>query len=131
MAVFLDATLVRMLSVPATMELLGEQNWWLPRWLDRILPNLNVEGHVPHHPDADFAPDPDPDPEDEPNPPSLAPTDHTMGRVRWRDRGLGHDGGHVRHRGRNPMKLSMTLNYSGIRARRPRPRPSTRRPAST
>ena len=43
-AVFLDATLVRMLLVPATMELLGARNWWLPKWLDRILPNLNVEG---------------------------------------------------------------------------------------
>jgi len=30
--------------VPATMELLGEANWWLPRWLDRILPHLAVEG---------------------------------------------------------------------------------------
>jgi uncharacterized membrane protein YgcG len=43
-AVLLDATLVRLLLVPATMELLGERNWWLPRWLDRILPSLNVEG---------------------------------------------------------------------------------------
>ena len=43
-AVFLDATLVRLLLVPATMELLGEKNWWLPKWLDRILPTLNVEG---------------------------------------------------------------------------------------
>ena len=43
-AVFLDATFVRMLLVPATMELLGTRNWWLPRWLDRILPTLNVEG---------------------------------------------------------------------------------------
>ena len=43
-AVFLDATLVRMLLVPATMELLGARNWWLPKWLDRILPTLNVEG---------------------------------------------------------------------------------------
>jgi len=50
-AVFLDATLVRMLLVPATMELLGERNWWLPRWLDRILPHLNVEG--PSHADGD------------------------------------------------------------------------------
>ncbi|MEP6297817.1 MAG: MMPL family transporter, partial [Ilumatobacter sp.] len=46
-AVFLDATLVRMLLVPATMELLGEKNWWLPMWLDRVLPTLNVEGG--HH----------------------------------------------------------------------------------
>lgn len=46
-AVFLDATLVRMLLVPATMALLGERNWWLPRWLDRLLPHLNVEGPAP------------------------------------------------------------------------------------
>jgi RND superfamily putative drug exporter len=44
LAVLLDATLVRMLLVPATMELLGERNWWLPRWLDRALPRLDVEG---------------------------------------------------------------------------------------
>jgi RND superfamily putative drug exporter len=44
-AVLLDATLVRMLLVPATMELLGDKNWWIPRWLDRILPNISVEGH--------------------------------------------------------------------------------------
>ncbi len=43
-AVFLDATLVRMLLVPATMELLGDRNWWLPRWIDRILPTIDVEG---------------------------------------------------------------------------------------
>jgi RND superfamily putative drug exporter len=43
-AILLDATVVRMLLVPATMELLGDRNWWLPRWLDRILPNINVEG---------------------------------------------------------------------------------------
>ena len=43
-AVFLDATIVRMLLVPATMELLGDKNWWLPRWLDRILPHIDVEG---------------------------------------------------------------------------------------
>ncbi|MEY2975526.1 MAG: hypothetical protein RIR49_1946 [Actinomycetota bacterium] len=49
-AVMLDATLVRMLLVPATMELLGERNWWIPRWLDRILPTLNVEGPATHEP---------------------------------------------------------------------------------
>jgi putative drug exporter of the RND superfamily len=48
MAVLLDATIVRMLLVPATMELLGDKNWWLPRWLDRILPNVDVEGHHRH-----------------------------------------------------------------------------------
>ena len=45
-AILLDATIVRMLLVPATMELLGDRNWWLPRWLDRILPNIDVEGHA-------------------------------------------------------------------------------------
>ena len=46
-AVFIDATIVRMLLVPSTMQLLGARNWWLPPWLDKILPNLNVEGE--HH----------------------------------------------------------------------------------
>jgi RND superfamily putative drug exporter len=44
-AVFVDATLVRMVLVPATMELLGARNWWFPKSLDRFLPRLNVEGH--------------------------------------------------------------------------------------
>ena len=43
-AVLVDATIVRMILVPATMELLGDRNWWIPKWLDRILPHLNVEG---------------------------------------------------------------------------------------
>ena len=47
-AVLLDATLVRLLLVPATMELLGDKNWWLPKWLDRLLPRLNVEGPAHH-----------------------------------------------------------------------------------
>jgi RND superfamily putative drug exporter len=42
-AVLVDATLVRMVLIPATMELLGDRNWWLPAWLDRILPRLRVE----------------------------------------------------------------------------------------
>jgi RND superfamily putative drug exporter len=46
-AVFLDATIVRMVLVPATMELLGARNWWMPAWLDRLLPQINVEGE--HH----------------------------------------------------------------------------------
>jgi len=43
-AIFIDATLVRMLLVPATMELLGDANWWLPRWLSRLLPDVDVDG---------------------------------------------------------------------------------------
>jgi RND superfamily putative drug exporter len=44
-AVLLDATVVRMVLVPSTMELLGDRNWWVPRWLDRILPHVDIEGH--------------------------------------------------------------------------------------
>ncbi|MEY2477032.1 MAG: putative drug exporter of the superfamily [Actinomycetota bacterium] len=43
-AILVDATLVRMVLVPATMELLGDANWWLPKWLDRLLPEFHVEG---------------------------------------------------------------------------------------
>jgi RND superfamily putative drug exporter len=42
-AVFIDATVVRIVLVPATMKLLGDWNWWLPKWLDRLLPNLDIE----------------------------------------------------------------------------------------
>jgi RND superfamily putative drug exporter len=42
-AVFLDATVVRMVLVPAVMQLLGSRNWWIPNWLERILPRLDVE----------------------------------------------------------------------------------------
>jgi RND superfamily putative drug exporter len=42
--VLLDAFVVRMLLIPAAMHLLGEKAWWLPRWLDRILPDVDVEG---------------------------------------------------------------------------------------
>ena len=46
-AVLLDATLVRMVLVPATMSLVGRANWWLPGWLDRLLPHLDLEGGSP------------------------------------------------------------------------------------
>jgi RND superfamily putative drug exporter len=42
-AIFLDATVVRMILVPAVMQLLGKWNWWIPAWLERILPELDVE----------------------------------------------------------------------------------------
>jgi RND superfamily putative drug exporter len=42
-AIAVDATVVRLVLVPAVMELLGKANWWLPGWLDRILPRLHVE----------------------------------------------------------------------------------------
>ena len=43
-AIALDATLVRLILVPAAMKLMGRWNWWMPAWLDRVLPNLSFEG---------------------------------------------------------------------------------------
>ncbi|GGN65289.1 multidrug RND transporter [Actinoplanes lobatus] len=43
-AVLFDAFVVRMCLIPALMYLMGERAWWLPKWLDRILPNIDVEG---------------------------------------------------------------------------------------
>ncbi|RDG34764.1 MMPL family transporter [Streptomyces corynorhini] len=45
-AVFFDAFVVRMAIVPAVLALLGKRAWWLPRWLDRLLPNVDVEGEA-------------------------------------------------------------------------------------
>jgi RND superfamily putative drug exporter len=45
-AVFIDASIVRMVLVPAAMELLGKANWWFPRRLERIVPRLGVEVDV-------------------------------------------------------------------------------------
>ena len=41
-AVFIDATLIRTILAPAAMQLLGDRNWWLPPWLDRLLPRINL-----------------------------------------------------------------------------------------
>jgi RND superfamily putative drug exporter len=46
-AVLVDATVVRMVLVPAAMELLGDRNWSLPGWLDRALPRLTIESPAP------------------------------------------------------------------------------------
>jgi RND superfamily putative drug exporter len=54
-AILVDATLVRMILVPATMELLGDANWWLPRWIDRLIPRISVgEGGELDDPDAEL-----------------------------------------------------------------------------
>ncbi len=45
-AVFFDAFVVRMVLIPSVMYLLGDAAWWLPRWLDRLLPNVDVEGEA-------------------------------------------------------------------------------------
>ena len=55
-AVFLDATLVRLVLVPATMKLLGDANWWLPAWLDRLLPKRDLDvaaDNLPAHEEPD------------------------------------------------------------------------------
>ena len=46
-AIILDATLVRMVLVPTVMQLLGPRNWWIPDWLERILPRIEVEAREP------------------------------------------------------------------------------------
>ena len=54
-AVLVDATLIRLVLVPATMKLLGNANWWFPKWLDRLAPNIDIEGEqwlpAPEHED--------------------------------------------------------------------------------
>jgi RND superfamily putative drug exporter len=42
-AIFVDATIVRMVLVPAVMQLLGRRNWWIPRWLENVLPTVHLE----------------------------------------------------------------------------------------
>jgi RND superfamily putative drug exporter len=42
-AVFIDATIVRLVLVPAAMELMGKANWWAPEWLVRHLPTIRVD----------------------------------------------------------------------------------------
>ncbi len=55
-AILLDATIVRTIVVPAAMELLGDWNWYLPRWLG-WLPDVSVEGRVVEHVPAGTVPD--------------------------------------------------------------------------
>ncbi|WP_409471548.1 MMPL family transporter [Streptomyces sp. HC307] len=58
-AVFFDAFIVRMAIVPAVLALLGRKAWWLPRWLDRALPNVDVEGEGLRTKSDDGRKDPD------------------------------------------------------------------------
>ncbi|HEV7769660.1 MAG TPA: MMPL family transporter [Solirubrobacterales bacterium] len=64
-AIALDATLVRLVLVPAAMKLMGSWNWWMPAWLDRVLPDLSFE----------HAAEPVPEPIDEPEPVEPEPID--------------------------------------------------------
>ena len=58
-AVLIDATIVRSILVPSAMKLLGDRNWYLPRWL-QWLPDLDVEGHVEQKPSRSWSPRPSP-----------------------------------------------------------------------
>ena len=69
-ALALDATLVRLLLIPAAMRLLGERNWYLPRWL-AWLPEVQVEG-PPHETPHDDPPSPEPPRDDAPKLPPVA-----------------------------------------------------------
>ncbi len=66
LAILIDVLIVRLIIAPAVVLLLGEKAWWLPAWLDKIIPNVSLEGHaieateprgpaLPGHPDADDA----------------------------------------------------------------------------
>jgi hypothetical protein len=55
-AIALDATLVRLVLVPAAMQLMGRWNWWLPGWLDRLLPDLGFESGPKRAPSGKSAP---------------------------------------------------------------------------
>ncbi|HYG96445.1 MAG TPA: MMPL family transporter [Solirubrobacterales bacterium] len=56
-AIALDATLVRLILVPAAMKLMGSWNWWFPSWLDRLIPDFSFEGSP-----AEAQPEPEPEP---------------------------------------------------------------------
>jgi putative drug exporter of the RND superfamily len=56
-AVLLDATLIRLVLLPAAIRLIGDRAWWLPRWLDRLLPQLDAEGRDPAGPLAPVRPE--------------------------------------------------------------------------
>lgn len=62
LAILIDVLIVRMVVAPAVVTLLGDRAWWLPAWLDRLLPNVSLEGRR----DVAFPDDPEPEPESEP-----------------------------------------------------------------
>lgn len=64
-AVLIDATIVRLVLVPAAMKLLGNANWWIPTWLNRLLPTLHLDPH-PTFPAPTPTPPPTPLPDDNP-----------------------------------------------------------------
>jgi RND superfamily putative drug exporter len=69
-AIFVDATIVRLVLVPASMTLMGDANWWIPGWLDRLLPTIDIEGEagLPEPEMQEGVADPQGDVDDEPEP---------------------------------------------------------------
>jgi putative drug exporter of the RND superfamily len=58
-AIFVDATIVRMVLVPAAMKLMGDANWWIPGWLDRLLPTISFDAETgPSEPETEADPIP-------------------------------------------------------------------------
>ena len=97
-AVLLDATVIRQVLVPASMTLLGDRNWWIPRWFDRLLPDVDIEGG-PEGALDDGAGGP---------PSTAASPDAPDGRPRVdvRDRpDMSEHGARDRHRGPDPRPL--------------------------
>ena len=78
-AIAVDATIVRCLLVPAVIELLGERSWWIPSWLDRVLPRVSIEGHGFFNDAPPPAPAAEPEPEPIPAPQTNAVTDERSG----------------------------------------------------
>jgi putative drug exporter of the RND superfamily len=56
LAILIDVLIVRLVIAPAIVVLLGDRAWWLPRWLDRLIPNLSLEGHLVENVDPKVAP---------------------------------------------------------------------------
>jgi RND superfamily putative drug exporter len=73
--VLLDAFVVRLLIMPALMHLLGRSAWWVPRWLDRIIPNVDVEGASLERHHENTSPTGEPTGSSEPEPVAVAARD--------------------------------------------------------
>jgi putative drug exporter of the RND superfamily len=65
LAILIDVLIVRLTIAPAVVTLLGDRAWWLPGWLDRVLPNVSLEGHLVEDADAAAPAGPSAAPEDE------------------------------------------------------------------
>jgi RND superfamily putative drug exporter len=61
LAILIDVLVVRLVVAPAVVTLLGDRAWWLPGWLDRLLPNVSLEGHLVEGVDRPAEPEPEPE----------------------------------------------------------------------